>query len=279
MVRADANSGWPGEEIGIQSGLFAQLTTRCSTGRLPRSTRPPGEPNPATDAAQQRAEPGGLFCLRVNATGTDGWPAHAVTERPPRWRSHALSAGRWPTARPLHQATPAGRNGVISELLPIGVLLFIRYQKRQGRRPGALAWTALVGAHAYSLTVQLAQAVPTVGGWIVAAALSVAFMILSKMVVLMRPTQQPRESPGSDSEPAANDALVFAEPPAAEESYLIPMTIGASHLVAQLAAGWVSGQHLPLGDRSGRYAPIAVGLWERGTAGPRSWQARSWRGR
>jgi len=153
MVRADANSGWPGEEIGIQSGLFAQLTTRCSTGRLPRSTRPPGEPNPATDAAQQRAEPGGLFCLRVNATGTDGWPAHAVTERPPRWRSHALSAGRWPTARPLHQATPAGRNGVISELLPIGVLLFIRYQKRQGRRPGALAWTALVGAHAYSLTV------------------------------------------------------------------------------------------------------------------------------
>jgi hypothetical protein len=32
-------------------------------------------------AAQQRATPGGLFCLRVNATQTDIWPAHEVTER------------------------------------------------------------------------------------------------------------------------------------------------------------------------------------------------------
>jgi hypothetical protein len=34
-------------------------------------------------AAQQRVAPGGLFCLRVNATGTDVWPAHEVTERHP----------------------------------------------------------------------------------------------------------------------------------------------------------------------------------------------------
>jgi hypothetical protein len=32
-------------------------------------------------AAQQRVEPGGLFCLRVNATATDVWPAHEVMER------------------------------------------------------------------------------------------------------------------------------------------------------------------------------------------------------
>lgn len=31
-------------------------------------------------AAQQRAGPGGLFCLRVNATATDVWPRHEVTE-------------------------------------------------------------------------------------------------------------------------------------------------------------------------------------------------------
>lgn len=34
-------------------------------------------------AAQERVAPGGLFCLRVNATGTDIWPEHEVTERDP----------------------------------------------------------------------------------------------------------------------------------------------------------------------------------------------------
>ena len=33
--------------------------------------------------AQQRVTPGGLFCLRVNATGTDIWPEHEVTENDP----------------------------------------------------------------------------------------------------------------------------------------------------------------------------------------------------
>jgi SAM-dependent methyltransferase len=31
-------------------------------------------------AAQRRVRPGGLFCLRVNATVTDVWPRHEVTE-------------------------------------------------------------------------------------------------------------------------------------------------------------------------------------------------------
>lgn len=34
-------------------------------------------------AAQQRVSPGGLFCLRVNATATDLWPRHEVTEHDP----------------------------------------------------------------------------------------------------------------------------------------------------------------------------------------------------
>jgi SAM-dependent methyltransferase len=31
--------------------------------------------------AQHRVEPGGLFCLRVNAVGTDVWPDHEIVER------------------------------------------------------------------------------------------------------------------------------------------------------------------------------------------------------
>jgi SAM-dependent methyltransferase len=34
-------------------------------------------------AAQQRLTPGGLFCLRVNATRTDIWPEYEVTEHDP----------------------------------------------------------------------------------------------------------------------------------------------------------------------------------------------------
>ncbi len=34
-------------------------------------------------AAQRRLRPGGLFCLRVNAVGTDVWPAHEVVEQDP----------------------------------------------------------------------------------------------------------------------------------------------------------------------------------------------------
>jgi len=34
-------------------------------------------------AAQDRLSPGGLFCLRVNATATDVWPRHEITERHP----------------------------------------------------------------------------------------------------------------------------------------------------------------------------------------------------
>ena len=34
----------------------------------------------AISEAQRRLRPGGLFCIRVNAAGTDLWPAHELTE-------------------------------------------------------------------------------------------------------------------------------------------------------------------------------------------------------
>lgn len=99
------------------------------------------------------------------------------------------------------EATPRNAgwtNGVITELLPIGALLYIRHQKRHGRTPGLLAWSVLGGAFLFSLTAQLARAEPSVFGWVVAAMPSAAFMVLSKMVVSMRPTQQANEFPTGD---------------------------------------------------------------------------------
>lgn len=114
-------------------------------------------------------------------------------------------------------ATPrnaAWTNGVISELLPIGALLYIRHQKRHGRTPGILAWSALVGAFLFSLTAQLAQAQPSVFGWVVAAMPSAAFMVLSKMVVSMRPAQSIGELSAGKGEVVAT----IAEPTAVKGS-------------------------------------------------------------
>jgi hypothetical protein len=96
--------GWTSPAWTISAAAIAQLAARAP-GRLDRlicgdlTALPPGAAWPliigiqvfqhgdraaAHDhirAAQQRATPGGLFCLRVNATQTDIWPAHEVTER------------------------------------------------------------------------------------------------------------------------------------------------------------------------------------------------------
>ena len=108
-------------------------------------------------------------------------------------------------------------NGVITELLPIGALLYIRHQKRHGRTPGLLAWSVLGGAFLFSLTAQLAQAQLSVFGWIVAAMPSIAFMVLSKMVVSMRPTQQANELPAGAGKTLTVLASV-GESPMAEAS-------------------------------------------------------------
>lgn len=132
-------------------------------------------------------------------------------------------------------------NGVISELLPIGVLLFIRHQKRHGRTPGALAWLALVGAVLFSLIAQLAQAVPSIGGWIVAALPSVAFAILSKLVVSMRPEHQPNESPEVDI-----DAGVAGDPPNEPPATGLLEGVVVPHLKPQPATEPVDGPESPV---------------------------------
>lgn len=92
--------------LDISAAAIAQLTSRAP-GRRDRlicgdpTALPPGAAWPLVigiqvfqhgdraaahahiHAAQQRVTPGGLFCLRVNATGTDIWPGHEVTEHDP----------------------------------------------------------------------------------------------------------------------------------------------------------------------------------------------------
>jgi hypothetical protein len=81
----------------------------------------------------------------------------------------------------------ARTNAVVSELLPVGALLFIRHQRRNGHKPGWLAWLALIGACLFSLTAQIAVAVPSISGWVIASVPTLAFMILTKLSLNMRP--------------------------------------------------------------------------------------------
>ncbi|MEV1109895.1 hypothetical protein AB0I95_14730 [Micromonospora sp. NPDC049751] len=73
-------------------------------------------------------------------------------------------------------------NAVISELLPTGSLLEMRRRSRQGKSI-SFPVTVLLGSTAFSLTANLAGAVPTVSGWLVAGLPAVAFMVLTKMVL------------------------------------------------------------------------------------------------
>jgi hypothetical protein len=73
-------------------------------------------------------------------------------------------------------------NAVISELLPTGSLLEMRRRSRQGKSI-SFPVAVLLGSTAFSLTANLAGAVPTVSGWLVAGLPAVAFMVLTKMVL------------------------------------------------------------------------------------------------
>ena len=108
-------------------------------------------------------------------------------------------------------------NAAISELLPVGVLLFVRYRRRRGHLPGMLAWTALIAAGLFSLTAQLAVAVPTVSGWLVAAVPTLAFMALTKLVLSMRPIEQLDGSVAADSNVVTDDLSPSVESPLPEE--------------------------------------------------------------
>lgn len=73
-------------------------------------------------------------------------------------------------------------NAVISELTPTASLLEVR---RRGRRHQSIRFPmwVLIGSTAVSLTANLALAVPSAFGWLVAGLPAIAFGVLTKMVL------------------------------------------------------------------------------------------------
>lgn len=99
-------------------------------------------------------------------------------------------------------------NAIISELTPTAAGLEIRRRKRTD---GSIAYpaTVLAAAAALSLTAQVAEAVPSPTGWLVAALPALAFLALTKLVLSRTPAQQPAAlagTPHDDSTQAGSPA-------------------------------------------------------------------------
>ncbi|MDH6462024.1 hypothetical protein M2302_002199 [Micromonospora sp. A200] len=86
-------------------------------------------------------------------------------------------------------------NAVISELTPTASLLEVRRRGRRGQSIRYPMWV-LIGSTAVSLTANLALAVPTFFGWLVAGLPAVAFGVLTKMVLSgLQPAEVPETVP------------------------------------------------------------------------------------
>ena len=108
-------------------------------------------------------------------------------------------------------------NAIISELTPTAAGLEIRRRKRH-QRPIAYPATVLVAAAVLSLTAQVAQATPSLTGWLVAAVPALAFLALTKLVLSRTPAQQPTalaDTPhgGTPTSPGTQPAAQSADDP------------------------------------------------------------------
>ena len=155
----------------------------------------------------------------------------------------------------MHNA-PAGTGGwfgwanaVISELTPTAAGLEIRRRKRQ-HRPIAYPMTVLIAAAALSLSAQVAEAKPSLTGWLLAAVPALAFLALSKLVLSRTATQAPAPSiPGEHpaaavtiaSDPGSHAAVAPAEPPADFPAEL-PAQLVTSARMAAFAHHQATGQ-------------------------------------
>jgi hypothetical protein len=100
-------------------------------------------------------------------------------------------------------------NAVISDLTPTAAGIEIRRCKRH-HQPVAYPMTVLIAAAVLSLAAQVAQARPTIAGWISSAVPALAFLALTKLV-LGRTTTTPNGEPPCAT---ATTATATSAPPA-----------------------------------------------------------------
>jgi hypothetical protein len=103
----------------------------------------------------------------------------------------------------MHNAPPGTgswfgwANAIISELTPTAAGIEIRRRKRQ-HRTAAYPMAVLIAAAALSLAAQVAQARPSIPGWLLAAVPAIAFLALTKLIFSRTPAHpRPPNSPAA----------------------------------------------------------------------------------
>jgi hypothetical protein len=109
-------------------------------------------------------------------------------------------------------------NAIISELTPTAAGIEIRRRKRQ-HRTAAYPMAVLTAAAALSLAAQVAQARPSITGWLLAAVPALAFLALTKLLFSRTPAHQrpphpPAAATSTDTAPgtAATHTATAPEP-------------------------------------------------------------------
>ena len=113
-------------------------------------------------------------------------------------------------------------NAVISDLTPTAAGIEIRRRKRNGNDHIAYPMTILIAAAVLSLSAQVAEARPTIGGWISSAVPALAFLALTKLI-LSRPSGPASEHQGGE-QLSAMTASPAPAPGQTEETATAPVT-------------------------------------------------------
>lgn len=122
-------------------------------------------------------------------------------------------------------------NAVAIELMAIFLGLELRARRRAGRPVGLVA-SFLVAFALLSLAAQVAEAEPSVWGWIVAAVPSLAFLALVKVVLSSAPVT-PASAKRSLPEPESVDVdQADREPVSSAEPLTVPASVSAPARVA-----------------------------------------------
>jgi hypothetical protein len=100
-------------------------------------------------------------------------------------------------------------NAIISELTPTAAGIEIRRRKRQ-HRTAAYPMAVLIAAAALSLAAQVAQARPSITGWLLAAVPALAFLALTKLLFSRSPAQIRQPHPPATT--ASTDATATTDP-------------------------------------------------------------------
>ncbi|SBT42684.1 class I SAM-dependent methyltransferase [Micromonospora narathiwatensis] len=89
-------------------------------------------------AAQRRVAPDGLICVRVNAVGTDVWPAHEVVERAPDGGFTVRYTAGPKRGLDIHFFSHAELDQLFAEWAPV---LPLRPHRTERDTPGTGQWT------------------------------------------------------------------------------------------------------------------------------------------